>query len=496
MKKILILIGMVIILLISSCTPNAAPETTATIPPTNTPSKTTTVSPTVTKTPIPTGTSEPTLTPSSAAIHENLLSENGPWFMYRYEDESIYFVNQDGTGKTQAPFSTYLAFITSSTNNNLLAKIDIDKSGDRITSFLNIYKLPDFELLQTIDLQSYLIDHQMEEDAIDEIQTGTGSMLWSPNGRYLAFPAAIDGLSTDLYVYDTLTDQVNRLTSGENHVGNIFWSPNSQWIVHEEVIAFHGWYVEAMWAAAADGTHVKWLYQPDHRDHQQLLGWLGSYRFVTYGSSANGLQSARITNLYSNESILLYPGAFGAAGPVLAPDLEIIAFNTAGDGTLSFEENGLYMIDLNAPALRLISYDDQIAIYDESNGYFMTYSPCLDEENGFSSNLGFTADGILTCVPPQPFSYYQDIPSPDGKWTLDFEYEKVSLINTQEGTLFTERGVDYQPYWRSDSAGFFLASNEKLLYFDISTQELIEIDNALGFTNDPMQYEKPAWIGE
>ena len=496
MKKILILTGMVIFLLISSCTPNTAPETTATIPSTNTPSKTATVSPTVTKTPIPTGTSEPTLTPSSTAIPENLLSEDGPWLMYHHKDGSVYFVNQDGTGKTEFPnHNDEFDIIFPSTSQKFLTSITsvYFKDQGRYTSLVTVYQLPDFSILKTIDLYSYLADHSMNDDDKKNILGGSG-WKWSPNGRYLALSAAIDGPSLDLYVYDTFTDQLPRLTSGENQVGHMYWSPDSQWIVHEEVLYFHGWSVKAMWAARPNGSEVLWLYEPENFTSQQLIGWLDSYRFVTVDSSAEGIQSARLTNLYSNESIVLYSGYFARSGPVFSPDLEIIAFNTQVDGTLPIEDNGLYMMNLNAPALHLVSHNDEITFYDESIGYFMTYSPCQDEENGGSGQLGFKSDGILTCIESTP--YYQDSIPPDSKWTLDFEYEKVRLLDSNSNEILIERGTDYEAYWRSDSAGFFLLSKNELYYVPIDSPELTLIDNQLGFSDSKYDSASPEWIGD
>jgi hypothetical protein len=54
---------------------------------------------------------------------------------------------------------------------------------------------------------------------------------WSPNSRWLAFSAQIDGPSTDVYLLDTETLEIKRMTDGEEQVLCLSWSPDNRWIV-------------------------------------------------------------------------------------------------------------------------------------------------------------------------------------------------------------------------------------------------------------------------
>jgi hypothetical protein len=53
---------------------------------------------------------------------------------------------------------------------------------------------------------------------------------WSPDGRYLAFSAMIDGNSSDVYLYDTDTGTIQRKDDDELNVRYIGWSPDGRWI--------------------------------------------------------------------------------------------------------------------------------------------------------------------------------------------------------------------------------------------------------------------------
>jgi hypothetical protein len=126
--------------------------------------------------------------------------------------------------------------------------------------------------------------------------------FWSPDGRYLAFVAAIDGPSADLYVYDTLLDQVSRLTDGPNQAVIMGWSPDGRWIIHAEASGFElvegmlptpGGF-QAVWAVSVDGSTVKKLY--DGVDGPRLLmGWIAPNVFV-------GL-SARFVHAFHLQSV-------------------------------------------------------------------------------------------------------------------------------------------------------------------------------------------------
>ncbi len=54
----------------------------------------------------------------------------------------------------------------------------------------------------------------------------------SKSGRWLAFIGAINGPTSDLYVYDTQTREVKQLTSDPSQAINPTWSPDGQYILH------------------------------------------------------------------------------------------------------------------------------------------------------------------------------------------------------------------------------------------------------------------------
>ena len=59
----------------------------------------------------------------------------------------------------------------------------------------------------------------------------TQSIAWSPDGLHLAFAGQMNGLSSDLYLYNTVDGTIQQLSSGPEEVQWIEWSPDGKWIL-------------------------------------------------------------------------------------------------------------------------------------------------------------------------------------------------------------------------------------------------------------------------
>ena len=301
-------------------------------PPTNTPvftqslpelwTATPTITPTVTATSTPTPTPTPTITPlptqTAFPSPEAPLAEDGPWLIGTTGQEYVA-MNPDGTGLTALPYRTGVwnadGWLASRVMLNLNSPYDAS---------IEIIHLPALEPIKSIALFSPELADEIRQNSawnIDDardvhqaVLTDLPTMIWSPDGRYLAFVGAIDGPSADLYAYDTVRDRVIRLTKGENHPVIMDWSPNNRSIVHMEAINFRtgaggaatSFGVIAVWSAQSSGSSARELYQVD--DGRQLLqGWRSSSEFLVRsnleGSQPSRLRvvnttSARVTDLY------------------------------------------------------------------------------------------------------------------------------------------------------------------------------------------------------
>ena len=61
---------------------------------------------------------------------------------------------------------------------------------------------------------AYWTEEEFAEAGIFALESGIGSVAWSPDGSELAFAGQIDGPSSDVYVYNLGDDETRRLTDG------------------------------------------------------------------------------------------------------------------------------------------------------------------------------------------------------------------------------------------------------------------------------------------
>jgi hypothetical protein len=315
---------------------------------------------------------------------------------------------------------------------------------------------------------------------------------WSPDGRYLAFIAAIDGPSSDVYSYDRETREINRLTDGPNQAAQLFWSPDSQWIVHEEVASFGtgaGWDVRAVWAAAPDGNTTRKVYDAGASGDEVFVDWVTPDTFLVYSWTAVGWQNVRLVNLMTGEAQRVGPDF-----PV-----QTLAYDPATQAQLYYGDDffmqqrglrgGLYLAgpDASGQPPRFIAEGDWYTVrwLPQSQLFFAA---------GKAGALSVTRDGVVT-----RYDTEQAIPieSPDGAWLL--AWRNADVINstglrlyTPDGTLartITEDTVLFAT-WSPDSTGAFYVSTGALRYVSIPDGEPQVIAEKL-ITAEPAGY---VWV--
>jgi hypothetical protein len=91
------------------------------------------------------------------------------------------------------------------------------------------------------------------------------------------------------------------------------WSPDSKWIVHRGIDAWgEGCFETGVWAAAVDGSEVKWL---NEGECFKITKWIGPETFETYTPSQGGAVSSgyvgalRRIDIAAGTSILLRPSS-------------------------------------------------------------------------------------------------------------------------------------------------------------------------------------------
>lgn len=501
------LIGIIVLgLLVSACASQSVPvptierleptvtrslaASTATQPPTVTiqPS-TATPQPSATATRIATAAQSSTPMPTSypTADRSIPLSSSGPWLSYRIEHNdqhgTVVVVNSDGSGRRelQADASKIVGSSTSPYLAVVVGRTQLQPPASK--EAIEIIRLPDLSVVKTIPLT----DNPGIEDYIDshhnpnltkewELMVLTVAIgkdpAWSPNGRYLAFTAAIDGPTADLYVYDTLSNQIRRLSDGLDMATQPEWSPNGKWIVHRGMDHYGvGCNESGVWAAAVDGSEVKWL-TPGECFTISL--WTGPETFETYndGCHGGGCRRTQVTrkqvNIATGISTALAPHYFSTEFP--SPDAfpahdcltgKRIENSGLKNNSQRFDAPNEKWFVVVHNDLRLFTADGNL-VAEFKGGQFNGWRP--------------DSSAIVFVTPGEPSS--------DWGTLHYFQVSDRTLKIFPKSLPYDSYG---KPIWGAQPASFFMASPE-LNYFNPLKDQLVRVDDGLSRVDF-------AWIG-
>ena len=307
-----IILQLTLFAIITFLTAACAASTPSAAPPTQTSSSPMEVS--------PTPETEHTAPEGIQREPDQSLSNEGPWWVFSTMD-GLFAINSDGSGLTQfyqgpinmpynrrilpAPNSGQIAFITSN---------DVYNTTLRITSF------PMTDLITEIPLTSIesepgvgAMPGDPEVEAV-RAMTEVQNLAFSPDGRSLAFMGAIDGPTSDLYLFSLDNHLITRLTSGPSQGYQPVWSPDGKYIVHTGVSVFGsgaGYTMEGIWAARADDSGVVTLYDPTEDSGEDIIGWVDNQTFLVYSwNMSSGLNNLRTYNIETGEINVVWPGSF------------------------------------------------------------------------------------------------------------------------------------------------------------------------------------------
>jgi hypothetical protein len=454
------------------------------------------------------------------------LSRDGPWLLGLGADE-VLALNPDGTGLTHLNL-----------NGGLDLEADIATGGSEVGAWqafrtheqlllgpnflLRIFRLPNTEPTFTIPMlfdalavrAGYPWESGERSTNPDLLAVARSPLLWSPNGRYLAFIGAIDGPSADVYAFDTVSKAVLRLTDGPNRAVLMGWSPDSRWVVHMEATFEHGedgpeYEPVAVWAADVQGGPATYLYasRGGLGDSEEIVGWGSGSEFVVAERDALG-RTGRLAQVDAQTGAfkVLYAGEVSSAA--VDPSSGTVAFVpydpsffplgeeppaapapawAGAEGTVS--EGGIYLLRRGRDVPERLEYEEWYSAYES-----MQWIPEL--ERFFSAwflTVSFTAEGEVDRVFPEGVV---PIASPDGRW-LVFRRPGPSpdiAVYTADGDPFYEvTGLNISDVvWKRDSSGFYLFSAEAgLRFFSTSSRSDSVVHPAPGFAGGSLRLVYP-----
>lgn len=316
---------------------------------------------------------------------------------------------------------------------------------------------------------------------------------WSADGRYVAFGAALDGHSIDIYVYDIQLDVIRRLTDEAEHVVVLGWSPDSRWVVYVEVAAAEtsldnmvtprpaGYIGLALRAASLDSDERPTLWTLSDSRRFKILAWASSTEFLLGVLDSNGIGVG-----VSEMSIEL---------PEVGEHHEIGFLRSAADGESRAALVTMPARDQNAGGIYLIRPGESSPILISESYVQFPYSDRANWEERVERFFVQTPAGVIGVDPTgqetQRFEQESCLPelSADGAW-LAFGVcpEWSGIIGS--GIRLYDLGavlrvsitdiVVLDIAWWPDTSGFsYVTENGELKYYDLGTDTTVITDTAV-----------------
>jgi hypothetical protein len=283
----------------------------------------------------------------------------------------------------------------------------------------------------------------------------------------MAFIGAADGRSTDLYIFELSGRRVRRLTTGSNQAAAPVWSPDGQWIVHQEL--GEAGQVTALWADSAYYGEMRRLDTPAGASQgESILGWSPPEALIAYSQTAEGGRRLREIPLHVRWAYSVYKGPFEAAA--LDPVSHAVAvIHSQATGSPNGLTAGLY---------RFGAYDRPLEPELVEAGEWREVAwwprPGVFAAGGAQAALTLGLDGEVTLFP----GVQHLAPSPDGRWVVVWSDAGGLSLAQPDGKIMQQVGPDPVGAlaWLPDSSGVVYQSGNQLYraVFPLMMPERIE----------------------
>jgi hypothetical protein len=424
--------------------------------------------------------------PQAATIEDRPLSTAGPWLL---SDDRGLAANPDGTGLTRLfvwqpgmilhrrsdtlePTAGFDGYAASPHGGFYSLAYELDGEP-----YLAIVSIPARQVVRTIALLSSSIEYPSANTCYDP--TRVGEAAWSPDGTLLAFTAAIQGLTADVYLYSIETDRISRLTDGSSQAAYLSWSPDGKYILNIGVDCWatgFGQRISAVWAVTRDGEATE-LYRPSDLRRQQddggwftqdstgevLIGWLGASVFATYSAMSGGGcygYNLRSFDIAKMEEHIYWADCFQflLGQELLNPTFVIQVVDPASEG--EDQRAGLFLVSSDRSVRLLDTYADAgfPAIWNATLGYYFLYGEPLSafRPNGQWVDLPEKLDFVPAYVLSNNVWVAQDgeyLPGPEAnpRRLTAGSYRATRVPGTDDFLMCTDHGLflvlapDYQP---------------------------------------------------
>jgi Tol biopolymer transport system component len=302
----------------------------------------------------------------------------------------------------------------------------------------------------------------------------TQSLAWSPDGISLAFAGQMDGLSSDLYIYNAGNQSIQRLSSGPQQVQWVDWSPDGKWILNGGSYWVGDGMTYDIFATSPDGKVVRSILTDSTLDGD--ITWISGHVFLAYrNENGRGNYGLERVDIETGKTDKIWEGSFTS-----------MAVDPAGDWLVVHTDTGeLFLINLATLRSTRVAVPDPniraiLSLGSGSERHFILGS------GGDSSLYFLSTKGVLSPVGTSA-ELFSTAPNQQDWIAIQGSIQLFKAGNSQARTFNLPDGLQKgdirRIIWRPDSSGIFLASSSNQLYaLDFSSGNSALVERSLSIT--------------
>ncbi len=428
--------------------------------------------------------------PGLHTVGPYILMDNNPWVLFELDGSGRHEINRpEGYQSGYSPDMRWYAYATGqlSASNSVLPKGGVvlhirNTWTGEIRDVANMAP-EDYFTRQTRMVKEFtkeLISQGADEQYINYFDI-SGAILgldfwpaWSPDSRYLAFAAIIDGDSSDVYLYDVDTGSISRKDSDKLNIGHISWSPDGEWIHYFNCLPT----VNAISFPYSPMRYVR--ADPSNVDIQMddcLYEWLSSFEWIISKCRGSGgipgSTDLSIFNTKSGARSVIWTGGWS----FFAIDEEegyiiINASDPCKEDSCEADTSGIYIGPIIGSKRRISDSDPENYALVFRKGKIHRFLGLDGGGYGFSSSIdGITADGqfesLTSGVQPGDVSI-----SPDFRWLVLYGRQGITIFDEYDNVQYqwNDQPV-YSLIWRTNSQGLFFSSTYDVIFLSLPSFE-------------------------
>ncbi|MEP7135041.1 MAG: hypothetical protein ABI904_08915 [Chloroflexota bacterium] len=329
------------------------------------------------------------------------------------------------------------------------------------------------------------------------LEWGIYASAWSPDGHTLAFSAQIDGTSSDVYLYDLETGQIQRAEDSLQNITNIRWSADGKKIIFEDGEPGFGYmgspelYVINYQKETVKNpkllTYQSWIgsFDPITQTWSPTGDWLTPNILLVTGQTPDaGSSGIGALNINTKKSTELWGDIF--SGYAIDPKNKTVIISPS-DYT-SPQNAGVYLINSNGRKIKIFDgfYYLDLFFRGGEKHRFILQGISIAEINRNATSDQFPIAGQIIGIDangkPDSFAKFEHKPqismSPDFSWLLIVDKNILNLYDKNDDLVKTFPIVGIQRVvWRPDSQAIFYSIGKQLYVLTLPTGEPKLIDN-------------------